>query len=88
MSNAIHANENYHVRINDDGSGYEVINDQTGVAEFTADQLPECIFAAENLNVVLEFKTYEWIRKAAQKKSAAELGLVQSNSGGDVTPIN
>ena len=71
-----HSNENYTVLVNDDVNGYNVVNDHSGVIEFDSESLPECIFAAENLNVVLVHRTYEWIAKNAVKRNAAELGIV------------
>jgi hypothetical protein len=71
-----HSNKNYSVRVNADVTGYHVINDNSGVTEFESESLPECIFAAENLNVVLEYATWEWIAKNAVKRSAAEIGIV------------
>ncbi len=70
--NIVYDNDNYVVIINDDGDGYGVMNERTGVVEFEAIALPECIFAAENLNVVLIFETYKWIGKQAQAKADKE----------------
>lgn len=70
-----HSNENYSVRCNADITGYDVINDNSGVSEFQSESLPECIFAAENLNVVLVHRTYEWIGKRAREKSIQEAGI-------------
>lgn len=78
-----HSNDNYSVRCNEDLTGYDVINDNSGVVEFAAESLPECIFAAENLNVVLVHRTYEWVAKSAREKAAKEAGLKlrHSNTG-------
>ena len=65
-----HSNENYTVTVNDDCTGYLVTNDQSGVIEFACDSLPEAIFAAENMNVVLTQRTYEWVGKHAKERSA------------------
>jgi len=75
-----HSNDNYSVRCNDDLTGYDVINDNSGVVEFTAESLPECIFAAENLNVVLVHRTYEWVAKSAREKAAKEAGIAMRGS--------
>jgi hypothetical protein len=77
--NIVHANENYRVLVNDAGDGYGVMNIPTGVVEFEAIALPECIFAAENLNVVLVHKTYEWIGKQAREKAAVEAEVVSAS---------
>lgn len=71
-----HSNDNYTVQVNDDVTGYNVVNDHSGVVEFDSESLPECIFAAENLNVVLVHRTFEWIAKNAVKRNAAELGII------------
>lgn len=74
--NIVYENDNYMVLINDGGTGYGVMNLPHGVVEFEAKALPECIFAAENLNVVLVHKTYTWIGKQAQEKADKEADLV------------
>lgn len=78
MSNAagkiFHSNENYSVVVNDDVTGYNLINDNSGVVEHTCDALPDAIFTAENFNVVLVHRTYEWVNKRAAEKHAAEMG--------------
>jgi hypothetical protein len=66
--NIVHSNDNYCVLINDEGTGYGVMNTPTGVIEFEAISMPECIFAAENLNVVIVYKTYEWVGKRAERQ--------------------
>ena len=90
MSDAVgkifHSNDNYEVQCaqNADARGgldYVVINTNSGVCEFESESLPECIFAAENLNVVLVHRTYEWIAKNAIKREAANIGLVPSIGG-------
>ena len=70
-----HSNENYSVRVNEDVTGYDVINDNSQVTEFTSESLPECIFAAENLNVVLVHRTFEWVGKRAQEQAIKESGI-------------
>jgi hypothetical protein len=70
-----HSNDNYSVVVNDDVTGYNVVNDNSGVTEFDAESLPECIFAAENLNVVLVHRTYEWVAKRAQDQAIKDSGL-------------
>jgi len=71
-----HSNENYCVVVNPAGDGYDVINDNSHVTEFQSESLPECIFAAENLNVVLVHNTWEWIARNAVKRDAVELGII------------
>lgn len=71
-----HSNENYSVVVNPDVTSYLVVNDNSGVVEFESESLPECIFAAENLNVVLVHESWKWIGKNAVKREAAELGIV------------
>ena len=70
-----HSNDNYSVVVNDDVTAYKVINDNSGVVEFEAESLPECIFAAENLNVVLVHQTYEWVAKRATAQAGERAGL-------------
>jgi hypothetical protein len=70
-----HSNDNYSIVVNDDATGYDVVNDNSGVVEFNAESLPECIFAAENLNVVLVHRTYEWVAKRAQDQAIKDSGL-------------
>jgi len=74
MTNNVSCYENSHysVRVNDEGKGYSVINKTYNVTEFEAISLPECIFAAENLNVVLVHKTYEWVNKRAEAQAAED----------------
>lgn len=79
--NIVHENDNYRVVLNDDGDGYGVVNIETGVCEFEAISLPECMFAAENLNVVLVHKTYEWVGKRALEKIAEERKLEAAVAG-------
>lgn len=69
MNNPVHENSNYKVVVNEAGDGYEVINLVTDVMEFKAISMPECMFAAENLNVVIIHRTYEWIGQHEQKKA-------------------
>lgn len=76
--NMVYDNENYTILINNEGTGYGVMNVPTGVIEFEAISLPECMFAAENLNVVLVHKTYEWVGKRAREQTAKEAGNVIS----------
>ena len=70
-----HSNENYSVRVNDGTTGYDVINDNSNVTEFESESLPECIFAAENLNAVLVHRTFEWVSKRARDQAAKDSGL-------------
>ncbi len=70
-----HSNENYDVVLNDEGTGYNVRHNVSGVAEFESPSLPECIFAAENMNVVLEHRTYEWVAKRAREQAGDRAGL-------------
>lgn len=70
-----HSNDNYSIVVNDDMTAYHVVNDASGVVEFTSESLPECIFAAENLNVVLVHRTYEWVAKRAREQSGDRAGL-------------
>ena len=76
MSNSagkiFHSNDNYTVYCNADGDGYDVRNDYSEVIEFKSESLPECIFAAENLNVVLVHRTFDWISKRAADRAAQE----------------
>ena len=68
----VHSNTHYRVIVNDEGTGYRVINIATGVTEAESINLPECIFAAENLDAVLTFKTYEWVARRAEKQQEAD----------------
>ncbi len=70
-----HSNDNYSVAVNGDVTGYTVTNDDSGVVEFEAESLPECIFAAENLNSVLVHRTYEWVAKRATTQAGERAGL-------------
>ena len=70
-----HSNDNYEVRVNADMTGYEVVNSNSGVVEFSETSLPECIFAAENLNVVLVHRTYEWVTRRARERAGQEAGI-------------
>ena len=74
MSNAVHINENYGVYVNEASDGYMVTNLTTKIVEFEAISLPECMFAAENLNVVIVHKTYEWVGKRARAQADEETG--------------
>jgi len=80
-----HSNENYEVIVNEEVTEYLVKNSNSGVIEFQAPSLPECIFAAENLNVVLTHRTFEWVAKRAQEQAAKDIGLVK---GSGVSRIN
>ena len=70
-----HGNDNYEVVVNAEGDGYDVVNSNSGIIEFKSESLPECIFAAENLNVVLVHRTFEWVGKRAQEKAIADSGI-------------
>ena len=79
---AVHENQHYKVVVGDpvDGAGvYDVVNLETNVIEESTNNLPDALFAAENLNAVLVHKTYEWIGKRARERAAQEIGLVPSN---------
>lgn len=80
-----HSNENYAVVVNAACDAYDVINDTSHVVEFSAPSLPECIFAAENLNVVLTHRTFEWVAKRAQDQAVKEAGIERI---GNVKSIN
>ena len=71
----VHTNQHYEVRVG--ASGYEVVNLETAVIEETTKNLPDALFAAENMNAVLVHKTYEWIGKRARERAAEEIGLVR-----------
>lgn len=75
-----HSNDNYSIVVNDDVTGYNVVNDNSGVVEFQSESLPECIFAAENLNVVLVHRTYEWVAKRAREQAGDRAGLATVSS--------
>jgi len=70
-----HSNDNYTVTVNAAGDAYDVTNDNSNVVEFTSNSLPECMFAAENLNVVIVHRTFEWVGKRAQEKAIADSGI-------------
>ena len=70
MSN-LHENDRYEVQVvereyysnnNEYDVGYGVINKETGVMEYITSSLPEAIFNAEQFDVTLENKTWQWIR--------------------------
>lgn len=75
-----HSNENYEVRVNEDMTAYDVINSNSGVTEHTSESLPECLFTAENLNVVIVHRTYEWVAKRAQEQAGERAGLTAVES--------
>ena len=75
VNKIFHSNDNYSVIVNEEGTGYQVVNDHSGVVEFEEASLPECIFAAENLNVVLVHRTYEWVSKRARDRAIQEQGI-------------
>lgn len=72
-----HSNDNYTVVVNQEGDAYNVVNDHSGIVEFSSASLPECIFAAENLNVVIVHRTYEWVAKRAREKAGERAGLAE-----------
>lgn len=79
----VHTNQHYEVRVGING-GYEVVNLETAVIEEETKNLPDAMFAAENMNAVLVHKTYEWIGKRARERAAEEIGLVRGgNNGGN-----
>jgi hypothetical protein len=80
-----HSNDNYSVIVNDEATEYNVVNDNSGITEFHSESLPECIFAAENLNVVLVHRTYEWVAKRARDQAVKESGIKVVNP---VTELN
>jgi hypothetical protein len=70
----VFSNERYEVTVGDFTSpvrsngceftrGYVVTNKVTGVVEFQVPQYPESIAAAEQLDIALETKPWEWVRK-------------------------
>lgn len=81
MSDNLHENENYIVRVSAEGIAYEVMNKITGVIEFDSRNLPECIFASENMNVVITHKTYEWIAKKADDQKREEVKASAQTQG-------
>lgn len=83
MANNLHTNNNYEIVVNTTADGYNVVNRITSVVEVQSTSLPECIFAAENLNVILVHRTYEWVAKQAAERMAAEESPVttQEDSG-------
>lgn len=81
-----HSNDNYSVVVNEDATGYEVRNDASMVVEFKCESLPEAIFGAENMNVVLTHRTYEWVGKRAQEQAIKESGITRIGGGGPDTP--
>lgn len=68
---SIHKNKNYSVQVTRGGSDparvdfklpeYEVVNNETGVVEYTGNKLPEAIGVAEHSNTFLEYRMWEWI---------------------------
>jgi hypothetical protein len=74
-----HSNDNYSVVVNEAGDGYNVLNDNSDVIEFKSESLPECIFAAENLDVVLVHRTYEWVKKRARDQAVKDAGITRIN---------
>lgn len=80
MSNILHENERYiivpsqfdHVIKSHGGwykAGYAVINKTTEIVEVKTAQLPDAIFAAEQMDLALETKQWEWMRKAASEQA-------------------
>lgn len=82
MSNvAVHSNENYAVSVNEAGDGYEVVNTTHNVVEFAAISLPECIFAAENLNVVITHATWKWVAHSADQRAEQDRKEAAQSAG-------
>lgn len=57
----IYTNENYEVRVNQEGSGYEIRNVDTDVVEGNMESLPAALTQSEQMNRILlqeEWKKY------------------------------
>jgi len=78
---SVHENENYAVAVNSAGDGYEVVNKNHNIVEFEAISLPECIFAAENLNVVITHATWKWVAKSADAQAEQDRKSAATNAG-------
>lgn len=50
--------------------GYAVLNKQTGVYEVLTAQLPDAIMAAEQLDIAMATKQWEWMRANLEAKAA------------------
>lgn len=79
-----HTNDSYEVILNPEGDGYQLRNNSSKVIEFESQQLPECIFAAENLAAILRHRTWEYIAQQAQEESASKAGLAAVS---DLRPV-
>jgi hypothetical protein len=80
-SRVVHDNENYAVAVTGSGTGYEVVNKNYNVTEFESISLPECIFAAENLNVVITHETWKWVAKTADSQAEQDRKTAAMSSG-------
>lgn len=47
-------NKNYTVELNDNSDGYNVVNKETGVIEYTESSLPRCIIVAAESSSALD----------------------------------
>ncbi len=76
MSNVIFENDNYTVTAGEFTSpvrsngcefteGYLVTNKVTGIVEFQIPQMPEAFAAAEQLDIAMVQRPWEWVRKQA-----------------------
>ena len=77
MSNSVFENKNYTIvagpfaaTVRSNGSdfeeGYSVINKVTGIVEFRVPQMAEAIAAAEQLDMAMETRPWEWARKKTE----------------------
>lgn len=92
---SIHKNKNYSVMLGKNlPAEYEVVNNETGVVEYTGNKLPEAIGVAEHSNTFLEYRMWEWIstqgkiqREQYDKEYAAvEFSLDDEELDPDVSP--
>lgn len=51
-------------------NAYNVVNKSTGVNEYRVPQLPEAISIAEQLDMAMEQKPWEWARRAHEAQMA------------------
>ena len=78
MSN-LHENESYLVRVDGDGTQYEMVNRETGVVEAVNKSLPTLISEAEQSNCYLIHSTWQWIRRQSETDNSSAVEVIGLN---------
>lgn len=90
-SDVLFVNDHYYVEVEvwrtpvrsngyDYTEGYSVTNRETEITEFRMPQLPEAIAAAEQLDIAMTTKSWEWQRRGGSRDSGPDINPDGSTS--------